>query len=119
MRLKIYLKLRRDLLQVFVPNELEAFFWAIHVLNSVYDKAPIYVIEGYIKNLAAHIFGRPLCGSLATAYLEGMFIAKVFKDRELEVYLEDKIKKLGVPYRVTHQPPVKQPYIMIYEDRED
>lgn len=119
MRLKTYLRLRIDTIQAYLPHDVCGLFWTLKLLVAVYDKAPVHVIDLHVKNLAARIFDEPLCGTLGSAYLEALLFAMMFKDRDLVAHLEKKIKALGVPCVVVHQVPLRNPYVMLFEDQDD
>lgn len=119
MRLRVYVKLLREIAHDYLPHNIQGYNWALLLVDAVYEKAPVHVIEWHIKNLAARSFDETLCGALASAYLDAFFFAMFFQHHDLIVHIDAKIKRLGVPCVVIHQPPLKRPYVMLFEDPED
>lgn len=118
MSVRAYFKLRAEINQTYLPQDFRIYFWAWELLKAIYGKAPIHIIERHIKDLAARVDYELLCGALGYAYLEALMYAMRLGDHKLAAYVEDKIKKLGIPYVVRHQPPVRKPFVMLFEQLE-
>lgn len=76
-------------------------------MHSIFLREPFEIVESNIQRYAKKLSWAPRCGKLASAYLTVSQAAAKFGDEDLVKFLNDKIVKLGVPYR---RVVIKSPY---------